>query len=32
MASRADAALNGALMTGVLIFVLLNPRIRATRG
>jgi hypothetical protein len=32
MASRADAALNGALMTCLLVFVLLNPRIRATRG
>jgi len=29
---RAPYALNGALMTGMLLFVLLNPRIRATRG
>lgn len=32
LSPRAPYALNGALMTGVLIFVLLNPRIRATRG
>jgi MFS family permease len=29
---RAPYALNGALMTGMLLFVLVNPRIRATRG
>ena len=28
----APYALNGALMTGMLLFVLVNPRIRATRG
>jgi len=32
LSPRAPYALNGALMTCVLIFVLLNPRIRATRG
>jgi hypothetical protein len=32
LSPRAPYALNGALMTGVLVFVLLNPRILAMRG
>jgi MFS family permease len=32
LSPRAPYALNGALMTGVLVFVLLNPRIRAMRS